>query len=310
MKINPPFATRRVLQAAMIVALAATSHPALAANYYWDTTSPIQTLGYGTASGTWGSDSFWSLSNNGTATTGIANPTVGDTLQFGTGSPNGLAEGNITVTGNQTAGNLTFASASGSIGFSGGTIIFAATSNSTTNNSTITVNNVANTISSVITSTGNLTKNGVGNLTLDPGADNISTLGGLRISAGSMVLKSGTMNATIAGAFRLGGSSSPGFTIDGGTLLTRGNTQVGGDVSGGKGLLTINNGTWTNSAGATYLGQGSGGTGTIMTVNGGQVSSANGMEIGTNNTTVTLNLNGGTTSVARLFNGNNSTAIV
>jgi autotransporter-associated beta strand protein len=162
---------------------------------------------------------------------------------------------------------------------------------------------------SISNGTANLTliKNGNGTQTLSGN----STLAGLRISAGSMVLKSGTLNATGNGAFRLGGNSSQSFTIDGGTLLTSGNTQVGGDVSGGKGLLTINNGTWTNSVGATYLGLGFGGNGTIMNVNGGQVSSANGIEIGSGgNTTATLNLNGGTTSVARLFNGNNSTAIV
>ena len=149
-----------------------------------------------------------------------------------------------------------------------------------------------------------LTKNGNGTQTLSGN----STLAGLRISAGSMVLKSGTLNATVASAFRLGGSSSPSFTIDGGTLLASGNNLVGGDVVGGKGLLTINNGTWTNSSGAILAMSGSSGSGSIMTVNGGQVTSSNGIQLGQNAGNVTLNLNGGTTSVDRLWNSNNSTA--
>ena len=50
--------------------LLAGGQPAQALNYYWDTTSPIETAGFGTAGGTWGTDALWSDSNAGTATWG------------------------------------------------------------------------------------------------------------------------------------------------------------------------------------------------------------------------------------------------
>jgi autotransporter-associated beta strand protein len=157
----------------------------------------------------------------------------------------------------------------------------------------------------------NLTKNGSGTQTLSGN----STLGGLKISVGSMVLKSGTMNVTGNGTFGVGGSTNPSFTIDGGTLLTVGplSVRVGGDLPantapGGKGVLTINNGAWTHTGSLIQIMGGSGGSGSVMNVNGGQVTSASGIQLGQNAGNSTLNLNGGTTSVSSLYNTNNSTA--
>ncbi|MBJ7395976.1 MAG: autotransporter-associated beta strand repeat-containing protein, partial [Akkermansiaceae bacterium] len=154
----------------------------------------------------------------------------------------------------------------------------------------------------------NLTKNGNGTQTLSGN----STLGGLKISVGSMVLRSGTLSALTTATVRLGGSSNPRLTIDGGTLLTGGYAMVGGDAAGGKGVLTINSGAWTNTGGNIQLmfgNNGSSSSGSVMNVNGGQVTSSGGIQLGQNAGTVTLNLNGGTTSVGSLFN-TGSTAIL
>ena len=157
----------------------------------------------------------------------------------------------------------------------------------------------------------NITKNGNGTQTLSGN----NTLGGLKISVGSVVLKSGTLNATGNGTFGVGGSTNPSFTIDGGTLLTVGpiSVRVGGDAPanttpGGKGVFTINNGTWTHTGSLIQIMGGSGGSGSIMNVNGGQVTSATGIQLGQNAGNSTLNLNGGTTTVSSLYNTNNSTA--
>ncbi len=57
---------------------------ASATTYYWDNTSPIETTGFGTAGGTWGTDAKWSTSSAGTATSGIIATTTNDALNFGT----------------------------------------------------------------------------------------------------------------------------------------------------------------------------------------------------------------------------------
>jgi hypothetical protein len=110
------------------------------AQVYWDTNST--TTGFGTASGTWGTDSFWNNSTTGGA--GTFSLATAGAINFGNGAT-GLGAGTITVDGTQTAsGGLTFASGSGAIVLSGGTINLPAST-------TITVNNTTNTISSNIT---------------------------------------------------------------------------------------------------------------------------------------------------------------
>jgi autotransporter-associated beta strand protein len=183
---------------------------------------------------------------------------------------------------------------------------YSSVGNLTLNPSTGFDNTYAGSISNGTVSM-NLTKNGSGTQTLSGN----STLVGLKIDAGSMVLKSGTLNATGNGTFQLGSTTtSPSLTIDGGTLLTTGLTKLGG--SAGVGVFTINNGTWTNTGGfITIMNGGNTGTGSVMNVNGGQVTSVNNsIELGQNAVNATLNLNGGTTTVRSLFNTSGSTAIV
>ena len=291
---------RTLLVAAVAHFLGGNAH---ATSYYWDCTTPIESAGFGTAGGTWGTDLRWSGSNAGTSTTGIQSPTAGDDLNFGY-TTTGLAAGTVNV-GAVSASNITFAANSGAIVLSAGTIALPA-------KSAITVNSPADTISSVITGAStSLTKAGTGTLTLDPGAGNTDGLAALKISTGTLILNSGTLNITTSGGYVLGGSSGATNIINGGNLRTAGGvTLVGGDTPGGKGFFTINSGTWTNTGGFISIMYGGGGSGSIMNVNGGQVVSAASIQLGQNSGTSTLNLNGGTVIVDRLFNTSGSTAVL
>jgi len=114
--------------------LMTTSSAVHSATYYWDENG--NTAGYGTAAGTWTAPtvSLWSTSNNGTGTPGASITTgTGDDLNFGNGGT-GLGAGTITVSGTVNSRNMRFASGSGSILLSGGTINFG-------NSITITVDN-------------------------------------------------------------------------------------------------------------------------------------------------------------------------
>jgi len=129
-----------------------------AATYYWDDNST--TAGFGAAGDIWGTNAFWTTDGTGTfGVAGIISPTTSDDLNFGNGAT-GLAAGTISVTGTVNARTLTFASGSGAILLSGGTINLAAAS-------TITVNNTTNTIDSILSGAAtSLTKAGSGTLTL------------------------------------------------------------------------------------------------------------------------------------------------
>ena len=195
-----------------IVALLAAA-PAGAATYYWDNNGT--TAGFGTASGTWADPtvSQWSTSNAGTATPGASVTTLStnattDAVNFGNTST-GLATGTITVSGTVNAGAMTFASGSGAITLSGGSINIipgAAT--------TITVNNTSNTIdSNIIGATAGtaLTKAGTGTLFLGGANTHVGTT---TINAGVLVANSAT---AISGGLAKGGSGA-GISINGGIL--------------------------------------------------------------------------------------------
>ena len=152
--------------AAAIAALLST-HSASAANLYWDTNGT--TTGSGAATGTWGTDLFWSTDVSGllatanTATTGL------DDLFFSAGTTG--TGGTVTVNGSRTARKLTFEE--GAITLSGGTLITLAGGGG------ITVDAAAGnaTVSTALTLNGNNTFNvGTGRtLTVNSATFNRST---------------------------------------------------------------------------------------------------------------------------------------
>ena len=171
---KPAVLTRSI--AALLAISAFAPQSARAAIVYWDNngTNP----GFGSAGGTWATPtvSQWSASTDGTGTPSASLTTTGsDALNFGNGAT-GLGAGTITVSGTQSASTLTFASGSGNVALSGGTI---------SGLSFITVNGSATaTISSDINGS-NINKNGTGTLTLS-GAKTYAGI--FRLDTGTLIL--------------------------------------------------------------------------------------------------------------------------
>jgi fibronectin-binding autotransporter adhesin len=173
-----------------------------AATYYWDRNG--SSSGFGSASGLWGTNSYWSASTTGTSSAGIVNPTTSDSLNFGS-TTTGLGTGTINVVTGY-AGNLTFASGSGAITLSGGTINLADAS-------TITVNNSTDTIGSTLAgATTSLTKSGTGTLILS----GTNTYTGLtKVTGGTLQLSSmGALSTSTLDYNSYGGSLSFGSLTD------------------------------------------------------------------------------------------------
>ena len=163
--------------AAMLAISAFAPQSARAVIYYWDENGTA--AGFGTASGTWNStgSSTWNTVSDGTTGPIVSTTTTGsDALNFGNGAT-GLGTGTITVSGTVSASTLTFASGSGNIALSGGTISLGTF---------ITVNGSATaTISSDISTGSNINKNGTGTLILS-GAKTYAGI--FRLDTGTLIL--------------------------------------------------------------------------------------------------------------------------
>ena len=107
---------------ALSAALAAGVGQVHAATYYWDTNGA--TAGFGTASGTWGTDVYWSTDSDGTSVPTLSSVTSADSVYFGTDT-DGLASGTVNVSGAQSAKELLFGKASGAITLTGDQITLA-----------------------------------------------------------------------------------------------------------------------------------------------------------------------------------------
>jgi len=183
--------------------------------YYWDNNGA--TLGFGTASGTWASPTSgnssqgWSTNETGGTLPGDVTTDVNYPISFGNGAT-GLGAGTITVSGNVTNQVMTFASGSGAIVLSGGTINFPS-------GEIIIVNNSTDTISSVLAGTS-LTKAGAGTLVLS----------GVNTYNGNTTITAGRLQGVV------GGSSASS------TVVLNGTTAIN-SVS-----ITDNTKGWTNAA--------------------------------------------------------------
>ena len=165
------------------------------------------------------------------------------------------------------AGDITFASGSGAIVLSGGTINLAATS-------TITVDNASNTISSILAGAAtSLTKSGVGTLTLN----------GTYSSTGTTSVTGGLLNFNGGGTLQTVQVTGGGISTTGGAITNfNHNTGAGTSTIGAgtaiTGTATVNAGTVnfnSTSASNGTLTLPAASTGTVIVGTGARVATAN-----------------------------------
>jgi len=231
--VNGWTGVQRMVLFALIGSIVLKAASVSAATYYWDNNGT--TAGFGTAGGIWAAPtvSLWSLSTDGTGIpeASITTATT-DLLNFGNGAI-GLGTNTITVSGTVASSNMTFASGSGVITLSGGTITLAPTA-------TITVNNSADTIGSILGGAAtSLTKDGTGTLTLT----------GANTYSGTTTINAGTL--------QIGNNGTSG-TLGSGSVLNNGRlcfhrtdtTTFNGTITGGGELIVARGGTLTLASGA------------------------------------------------------------
>lgn len=262
----------------------ATAGFSSAADYYWDTNG--DTLGFGTAGGTWGSSSFFSTNASGTVTTTLATTTPADGIAFGTDTVGfGLASGTVTVSGSQNIGNLSFGADSGAVTLSGGTLWIGA--------STVSAAPAVSTLLTRVRGTGSLTKSGAGTLTLNGNND---YSGGTVVSQGTLQIGTGLVSGSFTGSMNIatgatlrvfrGGTLSfatVGITGDGGLELIGTGTAnqssytLSGTAATFSGPVTVDRARANMSSRPTALG-----TGTITILPGGQIYTGTGANVFTN----------------------------
>ena len=265
--------------AVALFAFATLPAGAAGTTYYWDCNST--TSGFGTASGTWGTDSFLSTSSAGTGTPSNPTTATSDTLNIGT-TTIPIIGGTVGVNGTQVIQNLRVDSSSPLTLGSSGTIISLTAANPNWNNfgsSLWTINSdIANSASGTtlainsaagangdITVNGNITWSGTSILVTKQGAGSTLTLNGTgstytsatTVSAGTLVA-GGNVPASANSVF---GNASTAINVgnagtgasDAPTLLIGGGYTVGRGISVGTSLATaytatigtINSGTAT-----------------------------------------------------------------
>ena len=280
---------------ALTAGLLVTASTAQAQTYYWDNNGTD--AGFGTAGGTWTvpTANLWSTDSTGIDAPGASiTTTTSDALNFGTAT-DGLAAGTITVSGTVDANSLTFGSASGAVVLSGDTINLGGTE------PTITVDNTANTISSVV-SGSSLTKNGSGTLTLTA-ANTMS--GSTVISAGKVIFTNSSAFGTTS-VISVRNASSLEFGANGLNLATAVQMQ---NSSGSKTLQLdlegTNTGTLSGNLDIRYSAAGDFainiGDADTLTVSGHIVTQAGGGAGLTKTGAGTLSLSGVNTYTAATF---------
>ncbi|HPS21158.1 MAG TPA: autotransporter domain-containing protein [Candidatus Omnitrophota bacterium] len=209
--------------------------------YYWDTNGA--TAGFGSSSGTWGTDAYWSTSSAGTDATTDPPTTDLDDINFGTATLGIAAPGNtIAVNGTVDMNSITFgAGQTDAVIISGGTAIHMD------EDAAITVDNTTDTINTNISGCADtLTKLGTGTLILagtntytgatcvDEGILNLT--GDIQSSGTTYVRYGGTLKGTgTTGNMKVfaDGVLNPGDSV--GTISSVGDVEYGGGGKGSEG---------------------------------------------------------------------------
>lgn len=245
---------RNVCIAALAITALGLGGVAQANVLYWDTNGA--TAGFGSAGGTWGTSQDWSTDNTGGTLPGTISTTTADDVNFGNGAT-GLGAGTVTVTGTtQAFKSMTFASGSGAIVLSGGTL--QMTPSATT---TITVDNaVADTISSILAGSGSsLIKAGTGNLILNF-SNAAGFTGATTVNGGTLSLNNSCLYTT-TGGLTINNTGTVKVTLTNGLAGGGGGLTVPVTINSG-GLMTMNNGLTATVRGTLALNGGTLASGT------------------------------------------------
>ncbi|QOV90651.1 autotransporter-associated beta strand repeat-containing protein [Humisphaera borealis] len=202
------------IAAALLIAGPLGSKPAQAATYYWD--SDGNTAGFGSTTGTWGTNAFWTSVVGGGATHSAVTTTLAaDLVNFGGAA--GLNYNNAAVSvaaGGVTATSITFGAGQTTAltvgGSSQGTITLAGPTR------TIVANTSGHSILSPIALTGATTAT----LAVSAAGTTSLTLGAMSGTGGLTLVNTGGTNPTAT--FNLNGAS----TYSGATLLDSSNTNA------------------------------------------------------------------------------------
>ena len=277
----------------------ATNSAFAAGPYYWD--SNTNTAGFGTATGTWSATTAptatqgWSTDATGASALSSVTTATTDTSENFGAAATGLGAGTVTVSGTVNSGPLFFGAASGAITLSGGTLTLPAAA-------TITVNNTADIISSILAGAAtSLTLNGVGTLTLS----------GANTYAGTTAINAGTLK--LGNALALGTTAGNTTIASGATLDLNGQTiaepfgTITGTGVGGLGALINSSGTTATNTGTITGGNftvGGSGNMNFAQVTGGATLAKIGAGTLTlsgtaDNVSTILNINGGIAVLAK-----------
>lgn len=293
------------IAAAVLVACLPSAH---AATYYWDTNGA--TPGAGNATGTWGTNTFWTTDSTGSsATTAYAGDNSSDVV-FSAGSAGTLTT-NPGITGTQNASSVTFQNGAAlNIGSVSGVLNIGGTG-----------------ANSGIYASDNFTHIVVGNITLnaDIAIQNAAVGQTLWIGSGSSTLTGSrniTINANNTGSINFNGGlvnnagtiTSSGTGTGGITIKSVGSNVTGITNSGNSGMtltnLAVNSGTTTLTADTRgiFLTNAATGTGNVNVVQNSSV--ANSIQGGFNNSgTVTFSGNGSATGMVTSSIGSNVTGV-
>jgi len=284
---------------AMAIAAAAgtlgLARQAAAGVYYFDTNGTAS--GFGSTSSNWDASTTpdWTTDSTGVATPTAYTTTTSDTVYFGTdvtayGYAN-TGSATVTVSNTQNVGNVYFGAQSGAITLSGGTLAFGATAG------TLTTNNTADTISSILTGTAGLTKAGAGTLTLS-GANTYT--GGTTVKGGMLTVgNGGSLNGTTGMALTFGGTGT--FNVNESAGVSQGMTTLTFSAGDGTVLSTYGGTGNTTLTFASLAARTAGATGNFVLAGTGSTAANNQIVL---TSTTNAPLSTGSNNPGLFFGGN------